>query len=388
MNVRLTHLIAMFATVLFAVAQPAFNTDTVRVRLVTFYPGREPFEVYGHTELRVTQGQADYYFNYGVFDFNTPGFAWRFALGHTDYLCMGVPQNIAMEGNERRRMVEQELNLTQDEAMAIRDALLLNVQPDNMSYRYRYFTDNCATRPRDIIEQALGSRLHYNPPGTPPQPESYRDIVAHYCQNYAWTLFGIDLALGNIDHPINYRDRMFAPLLLMEAMSHATVERDSTQVPLVIGTETLIEGPATGLVMPPTPWWCSPLAVAIAALLVVLVLTMHDMRQHHSGRITSTIIFIAYGLCGCLIWFLTFVSTHEGTAPNLNAAWLHPFYLLAAALLWCRTPHLSRALHTTQAIAILITAVAWPFTTQAFHSAFLPLMLIPLLRSIHHATSK
>ena len=43
----------------------AKHEDSIVVKLVTFYPGDEVFAVYGHTDLRVTQGKHDYYYNYG-----------------------------------------------------------------------------------------------------------------------------------------------------------------------------------------------------------------------------------------------------------------------------------------------------------------------------------
>ena len=116
--------------------------DSVRVSLVTFYPGSEPHNIWGHSEIRVQQGPVDLYFNYGVFDFQAPAFMWRFMLGETDYLCMPVPRAYATMGMEGRRMVEQELNLPQDRAIAVRNFLWYNAQPENRTYRYKFLSDN------------------------------------------------------------------------------------------------------------------------------------------------------------------------------------------------------------------------------------------------------
>ena len=100
--------------------------DSVSVKLVTFYPGNEVFSIYGHSEVRVSWQDNDWYFNYGVFDFNEPGFVMRFVLGNADYLCVAMPQNYAMHGMDGRRMVEQELNLTQQQATKVKDFLINN----------------------------------------------------------------------------------------------------------------------------------------------------------------------------------------------------------------------------------------------------------------------
>ena len=161
--------------------------DSVKVSLVTFYPGSEPHNIWGHSEIRVQQGPIDLYFNYGVYEFQAPAFLWRFVLGETDYLCMPVPRFYATIGMEERRMVEQELNLPQDRAIAVRDFLWNNAQPENRVYRYKFLSDNCSTRPRDIIEMAAGEGLQY--PAMGDTTVTYRDILAHYCRNYSWERF-------------------------------------------------------------------------------------------------------------------------------------------------------------------------------------------------------
>ena len=171
--------------------------DSIRVSLVTFYPGSEPHNIFGHSEVRVQQGTTDLYFNYGVFDFKSPGFVWRFVLGDTYYMCVPIPRAYCTTGMEGRRMVEQELNLTQEKALQVKQFLFTNALPQNRTYQYKFLTDNCSTRPRDIIEMATGNDMQY------PQMSSdvtYRDILSQYCRNYAWEKFGIDLVPVSYTH--------------------------------------------------------------------------------------------------------------------------------------------------------------------------------------------
>ncbi|MBQ2164741.1 MAG: DUF4105 domain-containing protein, partial [Muribaculaceae bacterium] len=62
----------------------AGNQHPIKVSLLTFYPGDEIFEVFGHTEILLTDSTGDYYVNYGVFDFNSPNFLGRYIKGETD----------------------------------------------------------------------------------------------------------------------------------------------------------------------------------------------------------------------------------------------------------------------------------------------------------------
>ena len=152
----------------------ASQPDSVRVSLVTIYPGSEIYELYGHTELRVQDEHGDYFFNYGLFDFNAPGFVYRFVKGETDYLCGAIPATYALSGYDGRRVVEQQLNLSQTQAQQVRDLLVENARPENATYRYKFVSDNCATRPRDIIECALGDSLTSHPAAS--ATLTYRDM--------------------------------------------------------------------------------------------------------------------------------------------------------------------------------------------------------------------
>lgn len=363
-------------------AQELQEEDSVHVSLVTFYPGSEPHNIWGHSEIRVQQGPVDVYFNYGVFDFQAPAFMWRFMLGQTDYLCQPVPRAYAMLGMENRRMVEQELNLPQDKAIMVRDFLWNNAQPENRTYRYKFLSDNCSTRPRDIIEMAAGEGLRY--PAMSDSTVTYRDILAHYCHNYAWERFGIDLVLGwDVDTVLDQRATMFIPMLLMDAVAGATITTDSTTTRLVRATTVPIDKSTEGNVRPPTPWYLSPMTVAVLVLALTLMVTWRDWRRHDVARWFDTILFSAGGLAGCLLFFLIFFSTHEATSPNINIAWLNPVLLLLAILPWFKkTRNAARWLHALNALVVALLMLAWPWQPQVGNFAFFPLMTALVTRSL------
>ena len=360
----------------------ALEEDSVKVSLVTFYPGSEPHNIWGHSEIRVQQGPVDLYFNYGVFDFQAPAFMWRFMLGETDYICQPVPRFYATMGMEERRMVEQELNLPQDRAIAVRDFLWNNAQPENRTYRYKFLSDNCSTRPRDIIEMAAGEGLQY--PAMTDTAVTYRDILAHYCRNYAWERFGIDLVLGwNIDTILDQRATMFIPMLLMDAVAEATITTDSVTMPLVKATTVPIDKSTEGNVRPPTPWYMSPMTVALLVLALTLLVTGRDIKRRDVSKWFDTLLFTTGGLAGCILFFLIFFSTHEATSPNINIAWINPLLLLLAVLPWFKkTRNAARWLHALNALVVTLLMLAWPWQPQVGNIAFFPLMTALVMRSL------
>ena len=356
-------------------------SDTVTVKLVTFYPGNESFSLYGHTELRVTWGFNDWYFNYGVFDFSEPFFVYRFVKGSAEYLCMGLPPQFAAAGMEGRRMVEQELNLTQEQAVKVRDFLINNARPENCRYVYQYLGDNCSTRPRDIIEMAVGPSLQY-----PAVTDSltYRQMMAQCTRNSKWLQMGIDLILGpGIDQPLTIRQQMFIPMALKSAVDGATHVVDGKRVPLVRHTEVVVDGSEEGLDIEPEPWWATPLFAGIILLIVTVAVTVRDMSRRRCSRWLDVCIALLYSSIGLVIYFLMFVSVREATFPNYNALWANPFYLIPLGLMWSRrTRKALRLYHVINGTVAVLTIVLWPLLPQVANVAFFPMMVVPVLRAI------
>lgn len=363
------------------------QNDSVKVKLVTFYPGSEVFSVYGHSEVRVIWDGNDWYFNYGVFDFNEPGFVYRFVSGNADYMCAAIPPCFAQAGMTGRRMIEQELNLTQEQAVKVRDFLIENVRPENCRYRYQYLGDNCSTRPRDIIEMAVGKSLQY-PVMT--DTVTYRDMMSRYTGNYPWEQFGIDLILGSdLDKPLTLRQQMFIPMVLMNAVDNATVEIDGKRVPLVRNKEVIVDASEQGNIMPPTPWYLHPLTAALALLAITVVITIRDLKRHRVTRLLDFGICTVYSMAGSVIFFLMFVSEREATCPNFNALWINSFYFIPLILMWSRrTRKMLKGYYAVNGTIVACTLIAWPLLPQVANVAFFPLMIIPILRAIAYLRAK
>lgn len=367
----------------------ATPADTIRVSLVTFYPGSDIYELFGHSEIRVTDPRyGDIYFNYGVFDFAAPNFLYRFITGETDYWCLPVPPRFAAEPGEHRRMVEQELNLTQEQARRLSDMLTENAQPGNNTYRYKYFSDNCATRPRDMIERAVGCEMRYDgsDDANLRRPLTFRRVMRHYTAHYPWEQFGIDLLLGSAcDTAITWRQAMFVPLVLRHAAARSVIATDSASRPLVRRELTLVDGDEQGTVLPPTPWYLSPMAAALLLLAFAAVVTAVERKRNRRARLSrwlDCLLWLTLGLMGGIIAFLLLFSSHEAVAPNFNILWLHPLYLVMAIMVWFkRTQRALRAISVANLVLIAAMAVVWLSGLQVPHPAFVPLAATAALRA-------
>lgn len=354
------------------------------ISLVTCYPGSRNYELYGHTMIRVQIEGQDLLFNYGIFNFKQSGFIYRFVKGDCDYSLAAYPMQYLTQGYEDRKIVEQVLDLDDAQKVDIISFLWNNVQPENAVYRYGWAYNNCATKPRDIIENAVGGSLEY---GKPKRGEAtFRSIMAHFDKNYPWQQFGIDMVLGyDLDHKLDYREQMFSPIILMEAMADATQERDGKRIPVVKATNILVEGGDEGAVLGPTPMVLTPMFVLTLLLVIVLALTIKERLGKRHYRWLDSVVFGVYGLVGVLVAFLTFVSSHYGTSSNLHIVWLHPLLLLPAIMEWIkRMRPLVAIIHVVNALLIVLLAAGWYWLPQSGNMALVPMAGISLIRSVNY----
>lgn len=360
------------------------KSDSISVSLITYYPGSLEYELYGHAGIKVSfADDRGVFYNYGVFDFNAPNFVYRFIKGETDYMVRGYSTEYMLLGYDRRKVVEQVLNLSQEQALAACTYLEDNALPWNATYRYNYVLDNCSTRPRDIIEMATEGTLEY-----PAMHDTltFRKMMHKYNANYSWSQFGIDMALGTgLDRPITYREQMFVPMVLMDACGKATFERDGKRVPLVKETIVLNEGSELGDVLPPTSWWATPLCVFCVLLLVSVLLTINDLIHVKVTRWFDTLLYGLMSLYGFLLFFLIFISTHEATSPNWNGIWVNPFYVIPAILIWIKSAKkLLFCYHFANFVVLIAFLLAWYWIPQVFNVASIPLLLCLMVRSANY----
>ena len=122
--------------------------DSVVLSLLTCSPHEEIYSLYGHTAIRYhdLRTDEDMVFNWGIFNFKAPHFVLRFIFGLTDYELGLMPFDRFCEYYKKwgSSVTEQVLNLTADEKRSLITAMMVNYQPENRTYRYNFFFDNCS----------------------------------------------------------------------------------------------------------------------------------------------------------------------------------------------------------------------------------------------------
>ncbi|KAA6349541.1 hypothetical protein EZS27_003052 [termite gut metagenome] len=371
-----------------AIAQSVVSTgvdaDSVRLSLLTCAPGKkEIYSLFGHTAVRYEypKKHIDLVFNYGIFDFGAPHFIWRFVKGETDYL-LGVTEYqhfVAEYVYYNRSVWQQTLNLTSEEKRELAELLVENARPENRIYRYSFLYDNCATRPRDKIEECLNDKIHYI---SSDKGRTFRDIIYEHTSANEWARFGMDFCLGpEVDRRIDDRQKMFVPLYLMSYFASATImDNDGgNERPLVSGTRTLVEEEKTD---DSGGFPLNPFQAALLLLLIVACITACGLKKQKHIWGVDVILFSAAGLCGCLVAFLTFFSEHPAVSPNYLIFMFHPLHILCLPWVIRREIKGQRSLyHLLNIVVLTLFMLLWVIIPQRINLAVLPLALCLLMRS-------
>ena len=298
--------------------------DSIEFSLLTCQPHDEVYSLYGHTAIRYHElrpGGLDWAFNYGVFDFKKPHFVARFVFGLTDYELGAYPYKYFVKEYRRfgSMVTEQVLNLTDEEKMALHDALAINLRPENKIYRYNYFYNNCTTKARDIIESCINGKVEYT--GREDYTPSYRDMVHSMTRNNPWSRFGNDLLLGiKADWKTDLRQQEFLPGNLLYDFDHAQIYSNGSYRPLI--KERRIAVPA-GVQIIESGFPLTPLACAAILLAVGIVIFFFEWRKKRVFVLWDVLLMITTGTIGIVLTLMLF-SQHPTVSLNLQIILCNP----------------------------------------------------------------
>ena len=295
-------------------------------------PGDIFFERFGHNAIVVddpARGEPISY-NFGYFDLDEPGFTANFIRGHMEYMLAALPlsQDLAYYRHVGRGVSIQWLDLDPDQARALAASLEENARPENARYRYDYFLDNCSTRVRDALDEALGGLLSTQLQGRS-RGNTYRADAVRLASPTPWMWLGFDVGLGPAaDRPNSRWQEAFVPMRLAEALSDTRLPDGR---PLVIGEVELLPHR-----LDPEPaearrhWW----PWLLAGLLAAGVITWAGGRS--PARLAAAALPF-WALCtavGALIALIWFGTEHRFGWNNYNILLFNPLCLLLLPGAW------------------------------------------------------
>lgn len=373
-------LIALLSIGSFAGAQS--DSSRYTVTLLTCAPGNQLYSTFGHSAVRVVDQlrRTDAVYNYGIFDFDTPNFYVKFVRGKLQYkLGRQTFRGFLREYEYYKRDVwENKFDLTDAEAEKFVGLLEENHKPENRYYAYDFFFDNCSSRIRDVYEKATGRTLESS---TAQEEQTYRHYLDYYIKDKPWSDFGIDLILGRpADDVISYRNQMFLPDYLKLNMEESKAEAGAVLGP----SKTIYAFPS---VKDHHPLYTQPIFWTSFLLLIGLLFTF--WKPNALGlRIFDGTLFTIAGIAGSLFLFMWLGTDHQACFANWNMLWLFPLNIFFSwALFKKEIPRKIQLYFMFVAFLLSLAIVGWFVIPQQYHIAFLPWMLLMLLRLVFRTSN-
>ena len=366
----------------------------LRVFLVTAGPGDIFWERYGHNAIRVldTRTGRDVAYNWGIFDFDQVDFIPRFLRGQMLYSMATFPAEpmIAAYAATNRSIVQQELDLTPAQKRTLIGLAEANALPQNRDYIYQYFTDNCSTRVRDLLDQVLGGALSAAF-GDVPTDASFRDHARRLSQPDPLISSGLDVLLGSpSDRPISRWDELFVPMRLQAAVREVELPDGTGGTrPLVRSEETLAEASRAPV---PTVAERRVLGHGVVGLLLAALIALGGIGLRQGRRTFVRVGLVAgaawsalAGFLGTILLLLLLATDHTFAYANENVLLFSPLSALLvvgvplAALREGWRERMSwLAVAVVGLCVIALGAQLLPFITQA-NARFFALALPPHL---------
>lgn len=360
-------------------------TEGSHISLITCGPGEELYEGFGHTAILVYDPMLgiEKVYNYGTFNFNQPNFYLNFTRGNLLYTLSvsrfgGFVRSYMSYGRSVR---EQVLNLTLEQRQAVFGKLEWNALPENADYLYDYFFDNCSTRPRDVIEEALGGIIIYDSSHVEMPRKSIRELVDRCIKrDMPWGDLGIDICLGaRIDRPATAREYMYLPDELEKAFDHAVIATPEGAMPLVAEKRVIYDAPPKVV----EKSWFAPQPLFVALLLALaLAVTLLRMARFSTAWIEGTV-FALTGLLGWSLLLLWFGTNHTAAANNWNLLWAFPGHLVFGIALFRRhRPSWTRGYAIFTIGISLLMLLGWNHLPQLLHYSLKFIVVLQLFLAV------
>ena len=336
--------------------QVPIDMSGVYFYLITVDVGDMVWDNFGHTALRVydENTNTDTVFNWGVFDVSggVGAFSWNFFKGIMNYrLATNTPsQEFAVYREQQRTVWQDKLNLSNPQKEILYRRLMWNLEPENVEYAYQYFSDNCTTKVRDYLDEALAGKISRQYIGL--TDKTFREQVQSHYQSVSLVAFSLDVLMNsNIDRTVTEWEDMYLPLQLRERLLNiqSDVAENAEQLMLLNESQVIMEFPAPTIEA--NGYYVSSLLLWTPVIL--LILSLKRIRQSYFAKyarvglkiprisfrvlgMLGLITAVFSGVYGIIMLGSWFVSDHIDTHHNLNLLLFWPTDLLGilVALRW------------------------------------------------------
>ncbi len=298
--------------------------ENTSIYLMTASPAEPVYIYFGHSGLVIdTPDQEPITYEWGSFSFSD-GFYLNFVKGLLYYsITTGwTERSTARFINDDRTVSILPLTLSAEAKKAVMHFVSRNALPENRTYLYHYYKDNCATRIRDIYAEATGGEFR-NWAESIETGRSYREWAELYLSPSLFFEYLLNYWEGpSIDEPLNLYEACFLPEILEKAISGFENQERTVLY------ETKSREPV------PESYSLELRAAAIGMVLMVFpLLTLSRKRGiRRSGDVTTAIIEMLFGIISVALIVLMALTNHDVTYWNINVFVISPVLLISSVL--------------------------------------------------------
>ena len=312
------------------------RAEDIRIKLVTFGVGEELSSWWGHNGVIVedVRLQRSRIYNFGIFSISDKMLR-NFAMGRLIFSGgdASVSGYLAIYRRQKRDIRITTMNLSPQRSLEIAEKLAFAIRPENKYYLYHHYYDNCATRIRDLFNNAVDGQLYQATKQL--SPYTLRDETIRYTARSFWmNLLLMYLMNNSIDQPIPVWDTMFLPDELEKHILALKVRDQNGQlVPFAKDHIVLYEGDQYKI--PQKPPNLHPQAFLFGFLLLLPALIFGFWYKNSNGlypRISfglyNSLLGLFLGIPGLGLAFMSFFTDHDVTFHNENLITVNPLTFL------------------------------------------------------------
>lgn len=290
--------------------------------LMTVEPGTEFWSVYGHTALVIDDGV----FGFGVFSFEQEDFYQSFISNKMEYMVgyTEVDDEVYWAKADKRKLTLLPLNISDDAQQEVMTYLQWHFKPENQTYAYDYFLQNCATKIRDILNRAMLGELKANQ--TAGGNGSYFSHTFPV-KNQSMMTFGLAVAYGHMAYQQRSDWELMAfPMFLRESLLQSSMAEWRGELVTKVNQEDHV-----GLLQ----FIQTHLFLMLLTIFLLVGLGVRSFR-----RLIINLWWCVQSLIGFVLLFLWFGTAHEMAAWNVQLLLFSPLACLmikfknVSALLW------------------------------------------------------
>jgi hypothetical protein len=216
--------IVFVISILLSLSIELSGATSPRISILICGKGNDLYSIFGHSAVRIKCDTSDVVFNFGTFDFETPGFGSKFIKGDLNYFLSKENFRSFLDEyvSESRSVTEYPIILNSTDALKLKNSLEATYSSDTYrAYKYQFLKDNCSTR----IYALLNDNTHsFNWPRKL-HKTTFRESINANLNNSSMLRFGINVLLGALgETKLNSTTNSFLPDSLVTELSKVSAK--------------------------------------------------------------------------------------------------------------------------------------------------------------------